>query len=580
MRTLLISLLLIFMLIFTLPVKGSFQNESNSINVEIYPVQSAYFDNQEVQVNYLIHGENGRELYGGKGFWSLRYFLNGTEICHGNFTLPSGTIGFLPDNYFLDTDEYSIVIEYEKDGKKGVGETTFFILNHTKFYYEIYVSSYEGRYLKVSINDAVNYPSGSGIYYTIAVPNLPVDFLSIYSGNSVILNKSEPFTLNSRGYGEYFLKLPEGTKSLQIVASVSGKMEKIDYTVPTNYQFYFNLPKEKYLSGEYLNLSVVSAKDYAQTFFYRFYLSNVYGHLLYFQDGKNATLSYKIPVNYQGSVLIRCDIYNDTQRIYTLYHAIQVRYAFLYIYLDKLSYQPGQDVKIMVNFESIVMKNVSFIYRIFKYSIYTSTEIYSRETQKQEITFHVPENPPQSYYIEVTAITPQYTQKAWASISLAPQVLLHVSLLTKSSYTTGIFTPGEKIDLAYSISGNISDAILYYGLDEKFYESPSGVEIKSSQGTIEIMLPENIKSGVHEIHFLLKYRGGEVERDLLISVNTGPSWVFYNVMGVPLGFFLMFVILIVILIVLVLIHISSKKLKDENMKREIRKEEGKKGKSL
>lgn len=561
------------LILLTIFVPVGYSEKIGGINIVAYTTKGAYLSNEKVHIKYFIYFDNGRPAYGGRGFWELRYFYNNTPIRRGNFTRPSGVIAI--QVYGLDTNRYSLTITYTFENLTLSKKVNFFIVNYSKFHYALSLNPMPGNYIQVIINDDVEYLV-SGIYLNIPLPKLPVEFISLYSDDREIENISQPLQLDEYGKGSYYLKLPENITKVTIFVSVAHRVMNISYTPKPSMNFYFSGVEGPLLSGGFLNLSVRSVKEFNEELYYHFEIRDAQNNLLYYTLGNNSGISYRISPNYNGILKIHCDIYNNTTKVYSLESFYSVRCANLNIYFDRENYLPNSTFHVFVDFKSYVIRNATFIYNVMGNFGSGYVTLFTKVSQERELNVKVPEDAPSSYRIEVYAVSSNFSCFSSEEIDLVREVSLKLEILTKSSYVTNVYAPGQVIEIRYSLSKSVDDGRLLYGIDEEFYKDPQVTLLsKEKEGVVSIKIPENAVTGIHEIHFLLKYKDGEVERTILINVDAEPSWTFYDIIGMPLGHFILILIFLVIVILLISLHISEKRLK--KMKNALRAKKNKKG---
>ncbi len=568
-------LVLVSFAVLMMPVlaQSGYSQGTSGLEIVAYPSRIAYLNAEEIQVNYLVYFQNGEPAYGGSGLWQLQYFYNGTVICEGNFTLPSGMIGISPQKYKLGTDRYSMSVTYAIGNMSTSTRLDFFVVNYTEFHYSLYVAPLVDDYVKLIIDDNVEYLVG-GIYLNIPVPDLTVDFISLHSHNQEIMNISHPLNLNMYGMGEYYLPLPENVSVARIFVSVAHKIMNITYSRETSLHFYYTDLSGPPLAGGYLNLSVKSVEQHNEPLYYHFEILDKNDLLLYHSWGNHSGISYRIPENYAGTLRVRCEIFNATGRIYTLDSVYDVKYALLDVYFDKYNYAPGSSFYVLVNFRSYVIKNVTFLYNVMGMLGSGYVTLYTRETADRKLEIKVPEEPPSSYRIEVYAISSRYSAFSAAEIHIFQGVELELKVLTESSYVTHVYTPGQIVEIRYHLSHSVEGGRLLYGFGDEFYKNPKVIFLGNEcDGTVQIRIPGETYTGIYEVHFLLRYDGGEVERTILINVDRNPSWTFYNIIGMPLGHFVLLLIFLVVVVLLIFLRISEKNVRE--MKKRHRKKEKK-----
>ncbi len=558
-----VAMLLILTSLLLIPAAYSSSTQNSKLSIVAYPTKSAYLNNEEIQINYFVYAQNGMPVYGGAGHWELRFFYNNTVICGGNFTLPSGVIAILPQLYSLDTNRYLFSIQYKFDNSTIATSTEFFVVNHTSFYFRLNAMPLSGNYLRVIIDDNVDYMI-NGVYITIPVPYLPVDYISLWYGRKEVKNFSNPLSLDMYGVGEYNLEIPSNASSVKIFTSVAGKIMNVSYSPPTSMNFYFSLQNDLLLSGGYLNLSVNSVSQRNGALYYHFEVMDKDGSILTYSWGNSSGITYRIPDDYSGVIRVHCEIYNSTQRIYSLDSAFMVKKAVLRVYFDKHNYTANSDFYALVDFKSYVIKNATFLYNVMRKTASGYVTLLTKVTKERKLKIHVPENPPSSYKVVVYAISHRFQEVSSSVIFLYKEVSLRIQLLTKSSYVTHVYTPGQILEIRYSLSAPVEEGRLLYGFGDQFYRNPHVIFLgKEMDGTVKIRIPDDIQTGIYEIHFVLRYKGGEEERVLLINVDRNPSWTFFSILGMPLGHFVLILIFLVVLVLLMFVRISEKRVEEK-----------------
>ena len=552
--------IMLMILIITPPSMGK-----DDIKVEITTSKSEYLSNENLVVYYCIYLPDGRIVDGGKGEWFLVYNWNDSEISHGLLNNSQGRITVDLSNYNLTSMGYGDYLRFKLDYLYNNvwynNSKLIKVISVGDFYFSINTNPISGGYYPESyVKIRIKSPVGL----------LDVRWISIYSENRKFMNVSNPMKLDIEGHGNYYFKIPEDVEinsKINVSAEIENKIETVNFTVSKNFGFYFysdvNLGEEV-LSGERINLTVMSSEEVSGEYFH--YYVYDYNHMLIehlLTDNRNFT--YKIPKNYTGYMEIKCDIYNSTENIGTLIQILNVANSKMYVYFDKLTYTRGDTLHFYVNFQSMVVTSPQFAYNIFEDYGNGYLLLKSISTKKSDIEIKVPENPPLKYKVEVHLMSNVSSTIKSAEIEYSIPLAFRAYILSKSPYVNGVFTPGQKIEIHFKIMNNyVRGGILYYGFDDEFYTTPQILILgNQTEGNIIVKIPKYAKSGIYEIHLMLVYDKGEKSTSIFINVNSNPPWSLYGIFGIPLGDFIVIIILIV-LVVAVFLYLYPKKKEEKN----------------
>ncbi len=538
-------LLLTIVILSAIPIV---RGDDQHIHMDVYTDKNSYLSNEVINITYSVYGDNGR-IVQGVGRWTLKFWnytsLNYTVVAQGNFTKPQGSIEINLNNYNMSNAgtgrTYWINISYYTSLSHVSKTISVNVMNINYYHFYIYLTSLSGVfspgcYAKITLSSPI--------------PSLTIDYLRVfYSGGTIISLSNLRFDYDGL-YTEPF-KIPSyispGEK-IYVTASVGGKIENVNLTVQRDYGVYFLSEKnmdEQFLSGGYINLTVKSEKTIDSPY-YHFIVKSGNGKFLaeFIQDSQN--FSYHIPENFQGILIIICHIFNSTQKIATLQVGVPVVYAHLRVYFDREYYKEGDSFTAYLDFTSIVISNPQFVYNIYANFGYGYRLVKSINTINRSLKIRVSDPVPNSYKIVVYAIENQFMVKSSSVIEYKNVVTMNAYVMTRSDYASGVYIPGQTIEIKYKISGNIKDAILRYGIDEQFYSNPKIDFIGNAKtGTITIKIPENAKTGIHVIHMEISYQNGKIDKNLYIQVDENPPWSLYLVWGMPVIDFIVLIIIIV-----------------------------------
>ncbi len=552
MKQIAILLLITVILSISYPISGSNQS---TIHMDVYTDKSTYLNDETINITYFIYGDNGKMVFG-SGRWYLKYWnytsMNYTIIAQGNFTRPDGTIAIDLNNYNISNAgigrNYWIDLFYSTSDSQVSKTLMVTIMDVSYYYFKIYLTPISGafspgRYVKITLSSPV--------------PSLPINYIHIfYNSGTIAYLRNKRFD-NDGLYYETF-QIPNDIspgKKVYVKATVKGRTENSNFTVQRDYGIYIISNKkltDKFLSGDYINLTVRSEKEIDSPY-YHFVVKSGSGKIITetFQDYKN--FSYRISDDFQGTLIIICSVFNSTQKIATLKIAVSVVYADLHVYFNKNYYSDNDSFTAYVDFKSKVISDPKIVYNVFADFGYGYELIKSINTDNRSLTIKVAYPYPQSYKVVVYAINDQFVSSSMAVINYSNPITINAYVMTHSNYASGIYTPGQSVEIKFEINGNINDAVLRYGLDENFYTNPKiwvlG-DIKS--GTITVKIPDHAKTGIHIIHMEISYTGGSVDKEIYIQVDENPPWSLYLVWGIPIVDFIILLIIITLTVSLYL----------------------------
>jgi len=531
-----------------LPLIHASSNTNTDLHAELYTDRDSYLNNEIVSVRYYVFTANGRIAAGGTGIWYLNYSSNNTPVvngsvsnAHGYFNIDLAHLNISAGGGLL----FKLSLYYVYNNNTANTHTTFYIVDPDSYWFNLDVESvaegyYPGTYAKIRISGAVG---------NLKINYIHINTLTLFWRNITNL------ALDKNGKASYTFKIPEnwapGTR-VSVVVSILNAVETKNFTVSKNYGFYMKLQDShsSFLSGDTVVISVVHIQRIYEPYFHFKVLSEYNNKVMFTFYTEHNYTQYIIPNNYTGTLTFLCDIFNGTNKVESLMVTESVNLASMYLYFDKPAYHGGDSFHAILDFESNVMRVPEFEYVVYAMYAGVFSPLYYITTSKKEIQITTPTSPPKAYMVRVIAIYNGYTQQSTCSeIYLAQNVQIYVSLITKSSYTTGVFTPGDNLEIKYSIEGYAKDGIMYYGLGDSFYNNPVKMMFNGSKaGVLKIQIPENITSGISIFHIKVVYRGGAAEKELMINIDTNPPWSQYIIFTMPAGDFITLIIVVSVVV--------------------------------
>ena len=526
---------------------GISKGAESKLGIDMSTDKTTYFLNDVVNVTYFVYSSNGREVGGGIGKWYLNSSNDNTNLANGTVSYGHGyfkiNLGNCNITQAAGGTPYFITLVYNYENQTVSKSKVIYIMEPESMWFNLYSSPLSGGY----------YPE-SYVKITIKAPvgNLSVDYLRIEYNGSLWKNV-ENLALNKYGEAAYTFQIPADWKpneDVNVSAKIINASRYVNFKIQRYFGIYLQIQGESnaVISGDDITIAAISQREIDSPY-YHFYVRTQQGEMLYrFYTFQNYTI-YHVPASFSGFLVISCEVFNSTEKIGEIQKTIYVGYSEMKVYFNRENYHDGGEFGVLVYFRSNVMKNPTFIYEIYEsygsYMVHANTVM----SNKKEIKVEVPENAPDYYRVVVKAVSGIYTAATSGTIRKANFISLTSQIITKSVYATGVFTPGQSIEIQYSISGKFKMGILYYGFGDQFYTSPQIKYVNHSEnGYLSFKIPDNINSGIHVFHIKLVYDGGEVEKDVLVNVDANPPWSQYLIFTIPAADFLTLVILATLVI--------------------------------
>gem|GEM_PF-4750203 len=518
-----------------------------SIHLDVFISKKVYLPYEKLKINYTVYQDNGRVVKGGMGKWYFNNTENNSCIVNGSLVSSHGLLIIDMSKYNITPmgakGQFGITLIYNVSNisvKKSVG---VILVNPLFFSYEMYTSPAAGGY----------YPGSFVTVHILSeVGGIKVDFINVHSGNTTILNLTSLVIGNSGGL-DYNFKLPDylhpGEK-VNVTSRILNHTREYSFTVEKYYGFNLVLNgSETLISGDTLGIAVTNVSHIERAYFH-FYVKDVFGRLLYRHYSSRNFTRFHIPLNFTGYLRIVVDIYNDTTLVGELTKYREVKAAYINVFFNRENYREHDSFRAIVDFRSNVMRKPTFVYVIYaSYDGVYYDEIRRMQTHMREINITVPENAPLAYKVQVIAIDHNFVEKAQSFIYYSNIVGIKAYIITRSPYSTGVYTPGEMIEIVYNITGEFRNGVLYYGFGTEFFTNPSIKLVKSgASGSILVEIPKNIHRGIYEFHIKLVYDGGEASKTVLVPVDDNPPWSQYLILTLPAGDFVAILLIAVLII--------------------------------
>ncbi len=519
-------------------------SQENNIHVDMSTNKGNYLNFESIIVTYHVYSENGRVVSGGNGTWFFRYSSNGTVVANGTLEDSHGYFKINLGRYNISTGSdtsFSISIIYSYNGEVARSTSYVYVIGVDYFQFSVKAVPFSGGY----------YPGNYvGLEIFAPVGGLHVDFIHVSTPHYLWWNITN-LNLNYEGFGRFNFKIPESWKpgtTVNVTVQIAGVKENTSFNVTKNYDIYLIVShREEYiLSGESIGIGVINTNSIRDAYFHFQILTKDGSRVLYERYTFNNVTVFTVPSNYSGYLFVICDVFNNTGKIATLEKVEKVVYANLNVYFDRESYHSGDTFNVYVNMTSYVMKSPEFQYSV--YGIYndgSSNFLYRIITKNRSISVHVPDIAPVKYVVKVIAISGAFTIQTSSSIDFSNYVKIDANVISRSPYTTGAFTPGESIEVAYSVSGSFKYGVLYYGFSDSFYTNPGKMVIHGDKkGVFTVSIPQDANSGIYTFHIKLVYNDGVVEKNVMLFVDSSPPWSQYLIFTFPAGDFLTIMIVL------------------------------------
>ncbi len=516
-----------------------FSTHAQDISFRTYTDKQTYLDTDTIILTYLAYDSGGRVLGGGHGTWFLNDSTDGKNIVNGTFSGSHGEIKIPLKNYNFTMAgsgrdfKLTSIFTYNNDSKKAAIDV-------------IIVDSRFLLFQVTAIPDASGFYPSSRVTLKISSPvtSEKIDYLSI-SHNSAVWKNITNINVGFDGTYYYSFIIPTDWKNgdfVTIISRIGNSTANTGFYIGKNHNIYLTTSSTTVLSGS--NITITAHYQNISSPYFHFYVF-AGGSVIYRFFTTSNQVKFQVPYSYQGYLDIQCQIFNATMKLSEENTMVTVKYGNLRIESDYTTYTGGERLKIFASLQSNVIKNPTYIYTIYSKNKSVIVPVKKIITNATEIGFTAANDPPDAYIISVTATNGVYSAHATTTIQHIIPIHFSANIITDSAYTTSIYTPGEKIEIHYTISGMRASGFLYYGFGDSYYSTPKVIRLAgNTTGDIEITIPKNIPSGFYLIH--MRVVSEKINRELVvpISVSSNPPWSQYMILTLPAADFVTLVIVL------------------------------------
>ncbi|NPA75967.1 MAG: hypothetical protein GXO25_07820 [Euryarchaeota archaeon] len=503
--------------------------------LRMYTNKENYLNTDTVQAYYVAYGKDGKTLPDGKGTWYLNTSLNNTPVVSGNITGSHGEFKIPLYNLNLTNvgagEDFNLVLIFNYAGEQHKVSQGIWIADSHFLIFQVHAyPETPGFHPGSMVTVAINSP----------VPDERVRYIAIFHNTAVWQNLTS-VKLDYNGYATYNFQIPKTWKDgdfVNIVAVIGNSTASTSFTVGIWHNLHMNItPRNgKVISGDTITINI-HYQNISSPYFHFYILAGT--TVLYRYFTSSSAITYKVPDNFSGFLEVKCEIFNSTKEIGTVDNILQIKYAELGIQFSQLYYSGNENIDVYAEFRSHVIKEPTFIYSIYAYTENSYVLINKITTTMARISFHIPSDPPEAYTISVLAYDSEHSVSAQSSIHYLVPVQLQAHVITKSSYSTSAYTPGEILEIKYSVSGIRSSGFLYYGFGSEFYTHPKIIRITgNTTGVLKITIPYSTNKGIYIIHIQIVTSEVNRELDVPIFVDDNPPWSQYLIFTIPAADFL------------------------------------------
>jgi len=427
---------------------------------------------------------------------------------------------------------------------------------------------YPGDDIEISITSMAAY-----FHTTSVLKNAFINYTTIWytndQGNATVLENFTDMLTGPDGTKTFIWtipELPEGTR-INITTLVSYGYIKAysNFSFPVNYEKYLDLKfnKDYYLSGD--DLEVV-ANTNADVVYYQFELYH-HSTLLYYYAGPSNSISYYIPLNFEGDLSVRVRAFlADGSYLYE-YTWLNVASAYLDLKASQSYYgEVGEQITVYADVISHIMKSPTYHYTVEDSK---GNVVKSVSTSSSTFSFNIPSLESRYYVVSVKAVEGEYA--AYNSLVLwrEDKYVVNAFLLTKSRYEGNFYSPGENIKIGYNISKyglfNSTPIILHWKILNTDVQGSLVLNESALQGNFTIKIPEEFQGSMV---IVLWVDSGAYSSDMsMVTLEVRePSWAMESYGGMPLGTFLAIVIgslALILSIVAIIILLLGRRKKEE-----------------
>ena len=576
MRRVLIVLMGFLLLSSMFIVSSHAAPSGTSIDIRAIMDSRVYLESQEFKLYYTVYWTNNNTpIVDVSVKWSIMDSY--MSLVAGPFwSSSSPIISDKLENLNLTSGEYHVKLECNYT----LGHTTYTTFKTLDFYVGYLrvnlnvidltapYQFYPGHNIKIGIMPVAAY-----FHTTSVLKNAFINYTTIWytdeEGNVTILENYTAMLTGPDGTKDIIWtipELPEGT-IINITTLVSyGKSETLanfSFRVNVEKHLYLELNKEQYLSGDDLELVAHTNVEVVYYQFELYHLSN----LLYYYAGRKNSISYYIPLDFQGEINVKVYAFlPDGSYLYD-YAWLHVAPAYLDLKVSQHTYgEVGEQITVYTKSTSHIMKNPTYYYTVEDSD---GNVVKSVSTSSSTFTFEIPSLESRFYTISVKAVDSEYTVYNNLAIFREDKYVVNAFLLTKSKYESNVYSPGDTVKIGYNISKyglfNSTPIILHWKILNTENQGTIVLNETQLQGNFTIKIPEDFQGSMV---MTLWVDSGTYSSDasmLSLEVHE-PSWAMESYAGMPMGTFLAIVIsslALILSIVAIIMLLLTRRKKEE-----------------
>ncbi len=426
------------------------------------------------------------------------------------------------------------------------------------------------------------------VMYTYAgsssIEGAKVDYLNITIINHWQILWNENYTnvgvTDLTGHTYFLWKVPSVDKGSEIIIKAQFSKGNDTSTATLNSWVHSDIilsiktDKGDYLSGDTMDIQISSVTPegvYAQGYEVWIISGSSWNmkNVLYYTYTANGHVTYEIPKNYSGNILIMAGgHYSDGSSIYE-YIDVSVHYLRLSLMPSSYFYfNSGDQITLYSKVESNVIDVNTILYTILNDK---GEKVVEAQSSTGNFTFTIPDGSSIYYFVKAEVIQGSYYSYATVYLEKYQGYTISVALKTKSSYQNGIYEPGQRIEIGYNISkyGNFTTdtLLLHWEIVGTNYSGIRSLNDSELNGSIWITIPKDLHGG-YTIKLWISWFSSDVFGDwfvfksgfmpgtvatININVENG-NWSMQDVAGMPM-LSLINLILVVIAIVIGIVAI-------------------------
>ncbi len=569
---LLISLILLSSIL-AVPAHSLKTKGAGSIGIRATMDSQVYLRSQEFRLYYTIFWkDNNTPIFDAPLKWYIMSEFMDSVLAGPFWSNSSPIISEKLEKYNLTTGKYKIKME----SSYTLGNETYVTTEIIVFYignldmdiavWDLTSPSrfHPGDDIKISIAAQASYS-----YISSPLKNAFINYTAIgymKDGNFTILDNFTSMLTGADGVEviEWTIPdLPDGT-SIYILSRVEygDSSSTSHYTFQIMIKKYLTLEfnKDYYISGDSMELYAYSNADVVT---YQFEICHN-SLLLYFHSGPENSISYYIPLDYEGSLEIKVYAYLSDGTYLYQYRWVDVEPGILELQASQHSYRfEGESIEIFADVESNVMKNPTYYYKIFNDEDEVVKNI---STKSPSINFTVPDLKSKYYMINVKAVDGKYAIYNTLVLWREDRYCVHIKILTQSRYAGNTYLPGDSIKIGYHVLKygmfNYTNPVLRWKILNTQKQGRITLNDSALNGTFTIKIPSDFHGDLVIVVWIDAQMYSSDESMVSLQVKES-SWAMEEYGGVPLGIFISLLIgsmaLIIGIVILLLLLLRKRR---------------------